>query len=47
MENLLGPALVTGGASGLGLGVVRKLSESGVPVAVLDRQPGPTIDWVH
>jgi NAD(P)-dependent dehydrogenase (short-subunit alcohol dehydrogenase family) len=47
MANLLGPALVTGGASGLGLGVVRKLSESGVPVAVLDRQPGPTLDGVH
>jgi len=38
---------VTGGASGLGLGVVRKLSESGVPVAVLDRQSGPTLDGVR
>lgn len=46
MSKLVGPALVTGGASGLGLGVVRKLSEMGVPVAVLDRQAGPALDGV-
>jgi NAD(P)-dependent dehydrogenase (short-subunit alcohol dehydrogenase family) len=46
MPKVFGPAVVTGGASGLGLGVVRKLSEVGVPVVVLDRQAGPALDGV-
>lgn len=47
MMKLQGPALVTGGASGLGLGVVRKLSELGIPVAVIDRQTGPLSKGVN
>ncbi|HXQ60123.1 MAG TPA: SDR family oxidoreductase [Acidimicrobiales bacterium] len=34
-------ALVTGGASGIGLACVRQLAEAGASVAVLDRQEGP------
>jgi NAD(P)-dependent dehydrogenase (short-subunit alcohol dehydrogenase family) len=41
------PAVVTGGASGLGSAVARALAGSGVPVSVLDRQEGPPIQGVR
>ena len=37
-------ALVTGGASGIGLAVARALVARGARVAVLDRDPGPVAD---
>lgn len=46
MLKLVGPAVVTGGASGLGLGVARALSKAGIHVTVLDRQEGPRLDHV-
>ncbi|MFN7149655.1 MAG: SDR family NAD(P)-dependent oxidoreductase, partial [Microthrixaceae bacterium] len=36
-EGLLGAAVVTGGASGIGTEVVRRLAAAGVRVGVLDR----------
>jgi NAD(P)-dependent dehydrogenase (short-subunit alcohol dehydrogenase family) len=39
------PAIVTGGASGLGAAVARELDRLGCPVAVLDRQPAAVGKW--
>lgn len=47
MLDIQGPAIVTGGASGLGLAVSQALDQLGVPVTVLDRQPGPAGHQVH
>lgn len=47
MLKLVGSAVVTGGASGLGLGVARALSQAGTPVAILDRQEGPPLEHVR
>jgi NAD(P)-dependent dehydrogenase (short-subunit alcohol dehydrogenase family) len=41
---LEGAAVVTGGASGIGLAVARRLRAAGVTVAVLDRQAAPDAD---
>jgi NAD(P)-dependent dehydrogenase (short-subunit alcohol dehydrogenase family) len=35
------PAIVTGGASGLGAAIARRIDAMGCPVAVLDRRPAP------
>lgn len=47
MKHLIGPAVVSGGASGLGLAVAQKLSEQGMDVTVLDVQTGPEHNGVH
>lgn len=47
MFEINGPAIVTGGASGLGLAVVQALSEQGIHVTALDREAGPPIDKVR
>jgi 3-hydroxyacyl-CoA dehydrogenase/3-hydroxy-2-methylbutyryl-CoA dehydrogenase len=46
MFEIQGPAIVTGGASGLGLAVVQALSDHGIHVTALDQQAGPSIDRV-
>jgi len=44
MFEIQGPAVVTGGASGLGLSVVQALTKQGISVTSLDRQAGPSTD---
>ncbi|MDX3716492.1 SDR family NAD(P)-dependent oxidoreductase, partial [Streptomyces europaeiscabiei] len=40
-------AIVTGGASGIGLAAAETLAARGCRVAVLDRVPGPVPAWLH
>ncbi|HSX97789.1 MAG TPA: SDR family oxidoreductase, partial [Streptomyces sp.] len=40
-------AIVTGGASGIGLATAETLAARGCRVAVLDRVPGPVPAWLH
>ncbi len=47
MLNIEGPAIVAGGASGLGLAVSQALREINVGVTVLDRQPASAGDSEH
>jgi NAD(P)-dependent dehydrogenase (short-subunit alcohol dehydrogenase family) len=47
MFEIYGPAIVTGGTSGLGAAVAAALAAHGLSVTVLDRQAGQATDGIH